>query len=45
MASVRHIDTNYDKLLMSAVERETARRQVHQRVEDVLSNWRDGGAT
>jgi hypothetical protein len=43
-ASVRHIDTNYDKLLMSAVERETARRQVHQRVEDVLSNWRDGGA-
>ena len=44
VASVRHIDTNYDKLLMSAVERETARRQVHQRVEDVLSNWRDGGA-
>jgi len=44
LASVRHIDTNYDELLMSAIEREAARRQVRQRVEDVLSNWRNGGA-
>lgn len=42
-ASVRHVDTDYDMLLMSAVDRETARHRVHQRVEDVMSAWRDGG--
>ncbi|UGT94326.1 DUF2293 domain-containing protein [Mycobacterium ostraviense] len=42
-ASVRHVDTDYDMLLMSAVDRETARHRVHQRVEDVMSGWRDGG--
>jgi hypothetical protein len=40
-ASVRHIDSDYDALLMSGVDRETARRQVHERVEDLLRNWRD----
>ena len=40
-ASVRHVDTDYDELLMSGVDRETARRQVRQRVEDVLLAWRD----
>jgi hypothetical protein len=39
-ASVRHIDTDYDELLMSGVEREDARRQVGERVEEVLSGWR-----
>jgi hypothetical protein len=39
-ASVRHVDTGYDQLLMSGVDRETARRQVRERVEDVLSGWR-----
>jgi hypothetical protein len=39
-ASVRHVDTDYDELLMSGVERETARQQVRGRVEDVLSGWR-----
>jgi hypothetical protein len=39
-ASVRHVDTGYDRLLMSGVDRETARRQVRERVEDVLSGWR-----
>jgi hypothetical protein len=39
-ASVRHVDTGYDRLLMSGVDRETARRQVRLRVEDVLSAWR-----
>jgi hypothetical protein len=39
-ASVRHGDTDYDGLLMSGVDRETARRQVRERVEDVLSGWR-----
>lgn len=41
-ASVRHVDTDYDELLMSGVDRETARRQVRQRVEDVLRAWREG---
>jgi hypothetical protein len=44
-ASVRHVDTDYDELLMSGVDRETARRQVRERVEEVLSAWRDGVAT
>jgi hypothetical protein len=39
-ASVGHVDTGYDRLLMSGVDRETARRQVRERVEDVLSGWR-----
>jgi hypothetical protein len=39
-AAVRHVDTGYDLLLMSGVDRETARRQVRERVEDVLSGWR-----
>jgi len=44
-ASVRHLDTEYDELLMSGVDRETARRRVRDRVEQVLSGWRDGAAT
>jgi hypothetical protein len=39
-ASVRHVDTGYDGLLMSGVDRDTARQQVRGRVEDVLSGWR-----
>jgi len=39
-ASLRHVDTDYDELLMSGVVRETGRRQVRERVEDVLSGWR-----
>ena len=39
-ASVRHVDTGYDGLLMSGVDRETARQRVRGRVEDVLSGWR-----
>jgi hypothetical protein len=42
VASVRHVDTDYDDLLMSGVDRESARAQVHQRVEDVVNAWRDG---
>ncbi len=44
VASVRHVDTDYDALLMSGVDRESARAQVHQRVEDVVSAWCDGVA-
>ncbi|WP_006244518.1 DUF2293 domain-containing protein [Mycolicibacterium tusciae] len=42
IASVRHVDTDYDDLLMSGVDRESARAQVQQRVEDVVDAWRDG---
>ncbi len=44
VASVRHVDTDYDALLMSGVDRESARAQVHQRVEDIVNAWRDGVA-
>jgi hypothetical protein len=42
-ASVRHVNTDYDELLMSGVDRETARHRVRDRVEDVLNGWREGG--
>jgi hypothetical protein len=44
-ASVRHVDTDYDLLLMSGVDRATARREVRLRVEDVLRAWREGNTT
>ncbi len=44
VASVRHVDTDYDTLLMSGVDRESARTQVEQRVDDVVNAWRDGVA-
>ena len=44
-ASIRHVDTDYDELLMSGVDRATARREVRQRVEDVLRAWRQGTTT
>jgi len=42
VASVRSVDTDYDALLMSGVDRESARAQVHQRVEEIVNAWRDG---
>ena len=39
-ASVRHVDTGYDRLLMSGIDRQAARRQVRECVEDVLNSWR-----
>jgi hypothetical protein len=44
-ASVRHVDTNCDVLLMSGVDWATARRQVRRGVEDVLRAWREGITT
>jgi hypothetical protein len=41
-ASVRHIDTDYDELLMSDIDRQTAREHVRDRVEEILTAWRDG---
>src|ERR1700736_3744034 len=43
-ARARHVDADYDALLMSGVDRESARAHVHQRVEDVVNAWRDGVA-
>ncbi len=39
VASVRHVDTRYDELLMSGVEREEARVLVQSDVDRVLSEW------
>jgi hypothetical protein len=43
IASVRHQDTEYDKLLMEGRPRETARSLVWDDVEEVLEAWRAGG--
>jgi hypothetical protein len=42
VASVRHVDTDYDDLLVSGVDRESARAQVNKRVEDLVDAWRKG---
>ncbi|MCV7281729.1 DUF2293 domain-containing protein [Mycolicibacterium flavescens] len=43
-ASVLHVDTGYDDLLMSGADRDEARAQVADRVAAILSAWRDGVA-
>ncbi|GAA3791924.1 hypothetical protein GCM10022403_027480 [Streptomyces coacervatus] len=43
-ASVRHVDTPYDQLLMSGVPRHEARRRIGAGVETVLRGWRSGRA-
>lgn len=40
MAAVRHVDTPYDRLLMSGVPRHAARRRIAETVEAVLRGWR-----
>jgi hypothetical protein len=44
VASVRHVDTPYDTLLMSGVPRHEARRRIMPAVETVLRRWREAGA-
>lgn len=44
-ASVRHVDTNYDDLLMFGVDRDDARARVSARVRDILGAWREGVIT
>ena len=39
-ASVRHLDTDYDSLLMAGIDRTSARAHVHDQVDRVLENWR-----
>ncbi|MER6560361.1 DUF2293 domain-containing protein [Streptomyces sp. NPDC001027] len=40
-ASVRHLDTPYDRLLMSGVPRHEARRRIAADVETVIRTWRE----
>jgi len=40
VASVRHVDTRYDALLMSGVRREQARDRVRADIDRVLEGWR-----
>ncbi len=44
VASVRHLDTPYDQLLMSGVQRHEARRRIAAAVETTLRAWRTEGA-
>jgi hypothetical protein len=39
-ASVRHIDTDYDELLMSGVPRQEARERVRSAAREVMEAWR-----
>ncbi|AIR97795.1 hypothetical protein SGLAU_08915 [Streptomyces glaucescens] len=43
VASVRHVDTAYDRLLMNGVPRHEARRRIAADVETVLRDWREAG--
>ncbi|MFF1546771.1 DUF2293 domain-containing protein [Streptomyces sp. NPDC058291] len=45
VASVRHLDTPYDRLLMSGLSRYEARRQIAADVEARLRTWREGSQT
>jgi hypothetical protein len=40
IASVRHLDTDYDELLMTGVPRREARDRIRPRIEEVLTRWR-----
>ncbi|MFD1051071.1 DUF2293 domain-containing protein, partial [Kibdelosporangium lantanae] len=40
IASIRHEDTEYDRLLMSGVDREDARSRIRDRIDEVLDRWR-----
>src|SRR6266516_3073732 len=40
VASVRHQDTPYDRLLMEGMDRDAARRQVSTAIDTVLAAWR-----
>lgn len=39
VASVRHLDTPYDTLLMAGVARADARAQIRARIDEVLDGW------
>jgi hypothetical protein len=39
VASVRHVDTSYDELLMAGIDRDEARQRVRDEVQAVLDAW------
>jgi hypothetical protein len=39
VASIRHLDTDYDDLLMAGVPREEARDQIREVIDEVLASW------
>ncbi|HEX9644212.1 MAG TPA: DUF2293 domain-containing protein [Acidimicrobiia bacterium] len=41
VAAVRHVDTDYDDLLMMGTDRAEARARVHDDVDSVLTGWRE----
>lgn len=41
VASVRHLDTNYDSLLMMGLPRDVARDRVRPAIDAVLASWRE----
>ncbi len=41
-AAIRHNHTNYDELLASGADRETARSRVGERVQEILGRWQAG---
>lgn len=43
-ASVRHVETRYDELLMAGMERSQARAEVHPEVTRILDGWRHPAA-
>lgn len=44
VASVRHLDTSYDSLLMAGQPRDVAREQVRSDIDSVLETWRRVGS-
>ncbi len=44
VASIRHLDTAYDDLLMAGVDRSDARERVRDDVELMLEEWRHARA-
>jgi hypothetical protein len=40
IAAIRHRHTQYDELLVSGVDRVTARQRIADRVEEILERWR-----
>lgn len=40
VASIRHLDTEYDDLLMAGVERQAARDRIRPAIDAVLDRWR-----
>ena len=43
VASIRHLDTGYDELLMSGVPRDAARDRVRPVIDQTLASWRQPG--